>query len=80
VAAGTFFAAGAAAVGLRPLRPPAVVLCVIALGWYLKIVARRPQPAGLAARLGTTVLGLVADGYACAVMAAASARYRTLLL
>lgn len=79
VAAGAFFAGGAA-LGVRRLRPAGVVLSAVALCWYLRITRPRPRPVGLANGVGTVALGLVADGYAGFVMLRASLRYRTVLL
>jgi GT2 family glycosyltransferase len=79
VAAGAFFA-GAAALVVRRLRPAAALLCVLSLGWYLRVIGARPKPEGVAAMVGSVALGLVADGYSGLVMLRASARYRTLLL
>ncbi len=79
VAAGSFFA-GAAALLVPRLRPAGAVLSLFGLGWYLQTTWDRPRPAGPLPAVGTTALGLVADGYAGLVMLQASARYRTLLL
>jgi GT2 family glycosyltransferase len=79
VAAGAFFAGGAA-LGVRRLRPAGAVLSLIGLGWYLRIIRERPKPAGVGPKVQSIALGLVADGYAGLVMLRASARYRTLLL
>ncbi|MDQ6613557.1 MAG: glycosyltransferase family 2 protein [Actinomycetota bacterium] len=79
VAAGAFFAGGAA-LGVRRLRPAGAVLSLVGLGWYLRIVRGRPRPAGLVRATQSIAMGLVADGYAGLVMLRASARYRTLLL
>jgi hypothetical protein len=75
--------ATAAAVAVAALRPGPVTTTVAAAsaGWYARVCRwNTPKPAHRAAWAGVVPMRLVADLYEIAVLARASARYRTLLL